>query len=317
MKDLRPAYKWVGGKTQLADVLSELAPSRFEVFYEPFCGGAAYFFKLLEDGKITSAILSDLNEQLIITLRIIRDMPDTVISLLESPMFTNTEKNYYAVRAWDRTENWQSWIEDSQWHPFVAARLIYLTKLSFNGLWRVNKKGQHNAPYCKDESKNIVDESNIYAVSKALNEIVIGQASYAWIAELWEDELEIFAQHGFALCPTDFVYFDPPYVKSWSDYTSDGWNMSDLERVAATMDLLTNRGTYAMCSMKDTPEVRELFKGYRIVGVTTNCMINSDASNRKNGMSELIIMNYDENDNVISLRELWEAREDNADPIKQ
>lgn len=300
----RPVYKWVGGKGQISDVLAELAPKNFEMYYEPFSGGAAFFFELLRQGRITAAAITDLNPQIMITLIQVKEDVEEVISLLQSPIFANTSENYYAVRHWDRRDNWSEWvIEKKNWN-YVAARVIFLTKLSFNGLWRENKSGQHNAPYCKNEKKNIVDEMNLRSVSEALQGITVGCAGHRWIAELWEDELEIYAMHGYALCPTDFVYFDPPYVDSWSDYTSDGWNMSDLERVSATFDLLTDRGTFGMLSMKDTPEVRELFKGYRIIGIKTHCRINRDASKRKNGMSELIIMNYDENDNILPVPSL-------------
>ena len=271
------------------------------MYFEPFTGGAAFFFKLLRDGRISAACLSDLNPQLMITLSQVRMNVEEVISLLQSPIFTNTKNNYYAVRAWDRTDSWSEWMNDKKNWAYVAARLIFLTKLSFNGLWRENKSGQHNAPYCNDESKNIVDEQNLRSVSEALQGIRIGRASHEWIAQLWEDENEIWAMHGFAICPTDFVYFDPPYVQSWTDYLAAGWDHSDLERLAATFDLLTERGTFAMLSNKDTPEIREMFKGYRIVALKTNCRINRDASKRKDGMSEVIIMNYDENDNILPI----------------
>lgn len=297
----KPAYKWVGGKGQISDTLSELAPKDFEMFFSPFFGGGAFFFQLVREGRISAAMISDLNPQLMITVSQILENVEEVISLLKSPMFQNTEKNYYAVRSWDRNDNWQEWMNDIKNRAFVAARVIFLTKLSFNGLWRENSKGQHNAPYCKDESKNIVDEKNLRAVSKALIGISIAGASFEYLADLWEDENEAWAMNGYAICPTDFVYFDPPYVDSWSDYTSEGWNMSDLENVAATLDLLTERGTFGMVSMKETPEVRELFAGYRIVALKTHCRINRDSSKRKDGMSELIIMNYDEDDNILPI----------------
>lgn len=297
----KPAYKWVGGKGQICDILYELAPKEFEMYFEPFAGGLAFFFKLVREGRISAALLSDLNPQLMITVSQLHINVEEVISLLKSPIFQNTEKNYYAVRAWDRTSNWQEWMNDKSNRSFVAARVIFLTKLSFNGLWRVNSKGQHNAPFCKDETKNIVDEKNLRAVSKALKGIQIARAGFEYLGDLWEDENESWAMNGYAICPTDFVYFDPPYVQSWSDYTSEGWNMKDLENVSATLDLLTDRGTFGMVSMKDTPEVRELFAGYRIVALKTHCRINRDSSKRKDGMSELIIMNYDENDNILPL----------------
>ncbi len=299
---IRPVNKWVGGKGQIADRLSELAPRNFEMYYEPFSGGAAFFFKLVRDGRITAACLSDINPQLMITLHMVHSKVEEVISLLRSPIFKNTEENYYIIRSWDRHDSWKEFLRTNSNFPLIAARLIFLTKLSFNGLWRENKKGQHNAPYCKDETKNTLNEKNLRAVSKALDGIGIVKASHEWIAELWEDENEIWAMHNMALCPTDFVYFDPPYVASWNDYTSEGWNISDLEKVAGTLDLLTDRGTYGMVSMKDTPEVRELFKDYRIIALKTHCRINCDASKRQNGMSELIIMNYDENDEILNQR---------------
>lgn len=289
-KTPRPIVKWVGGKGQITNTLLELAPKTFEQYWEPFCGGGAFFFELIRAGRISAACLSDLNQQLMITVATVAERVSKVTMLLQSEIFENTETNYYAVRSWDRESEWSDIVNDREYWPFVAARVIFLTKLAFNGLWRENKKGQHNAPYCKAPEKNIVDPTNLSAVSKSLKGIVIGKANFEFL--MWGN-WQYLAEMCNPVCPTDFVYFDPPYPTSFTDYTADGFNMEELTKVRQMMDELTCLGTYVMLSMKDTPEVRKLFQGYLIVSITTDCRINSDATKRKNGMNELIILNYD------------------------
>ena len=120
--------------------------------------------------------------------------------------------------------------------------------------------------------------------------IIIGQADFRY---LMRDNWDYLDQSYNPICPTDFVYFDPPYPTSFTDYTADGFNMEDLAKVRQVMDELTSIGTFTMLSMKDILEVREMFQDYLIVSIKTNCRVNPDASKRKNGMSELIIINYD------------------------
>ena len=286
----RPVVKWVGGKAHISDLLLELSPKNFEQYWEPFCGGGSFFFRLIRAGKITAACLSDLNQQLMITVATVAKRFKEVIMLLESDIFENTESNYYSIRSWDREDEWVDILNNEEFWAFIAARVIYLSKLCFNGLWRENKKGQHNSPYCHAPEKKVADLKNLKAVSKVLKGIIIGQADFRYLMCANWDYLD---QSYNPICPTDFVYFDPPYPTSFTDYTADGFNMEDLAKVRQVMDELTSIGTFTMLSMKDIPEVREMFQDYLIISIETNCSINADASKRKNGMSELIIVNYD------------------------
>jgi DNA adenine methylase len=302
----RPFIKWVGGKSQIMDTLLDLAPDSFEEYFEPFAGGASIFWALLRQGCINAATISDLNKQLVIATATVMERLDSVIVLLKSPIFANNEKNYYAVRAWDREEDWRGWKEwiskRENW-PMVTARFIFLNKLAFNGLWRENLKGQHNAPYCKDETAKVLDEKNLRSVSNALRKLgpglKLGRAGFDFLAL---ENFDLNAQHGVGICPTDFCYMDPPYVTTFTDYTSEGFNMRDFERLKDIIDELTETGVYVMLSMKDTPRVRKMFSKYRIVSLRTNCRINRDASKRKNGMSELVIMNYDEDSKILEVK---------------
>lgn len=287
MKKPRPFVKWVGSKRDIADMLYELAPNNFEQYWEPFAGGAAFFFKLAREEKIDAACLSDINEQLMITTYCIAERVDEVIELLNSDSFANDEELYYEIRAWDRTDEWETMLKDEEQWPLVAARTIYLTKLAWRGLWRVNKKGQHNAPYWKayTDRKNLFEEANLRAVSRALKGIHLIKANFHYIqSENWN----FLAQMYNPPCPNDFFYFDPPYVESFTDYTKDGFGIEELHRLRFIADSLTHLGCYVMISMADIEGIDVLFNGYHIIRFKTRCK----TTNSKK-MNEVVILNYD------------------------
>lgn len=297
-KTPRAFVKWVGGKAQIVDVLCELAPSSFEQYWEPFSGGASMFFALVRRGRISAACLTDLNEQLMISTWTLVERVDDVIALLKSPIFENSEENYKSVRAWDRDPDWPLILKDSDLWPFVTARVIYLTRLAWRGVWRENSKGYHNAPYWKAYAHkvNVLDERNLRAVSKVLKGIQIGTASFEYLQTAnWH----FLAQIQNPPCPTDFFYFDPPYIERFTEYTSKGFDRDDLERLRVVTDDLTHLGAYVMISMADIPAVYEVFQGYLIYRIRTDCKINRDPKQRKNGMNEVIILNYDPDTNEI------------------
>jgi DNA adenine methylase len=295
-KSIKPVIKWVGGKRQIEDVLYDLSPTNYEQYWEPFKGGLAMFFKHVREGRIDAAVVSDYNKQLPIMYSTLEKDPESIIALLESKEFENTKENYYKIRSWDRKENWVEWMNDPENAPRVAARVIFLTKLSFNALWRENSKGQHNAPYCQDESKKTFDRDNLLAVSRELKGINIGHASYEYLKkENWWK----LAEQNMPPTPEDFFYFDPPYVDTFVGYTKKGFNFDNIKELKQITDDLSSIGAYTMMSHTDHPEIRELFKDYRIVQIKTHARINRDPKKRKHAMNEVIIMNYDENNNVL------------------
>jgi DNA adenine methylase len=156
----KPFVKWAGGKRQLLPVISSHVPQEFERYFEPFLGGGAVFFQLISQNRTAKWFISDLNSDLIISYRIIRDKVKELVSALEihaENYFTNPSVYYYKVRA-----------SKPKGHIDKASRLLFQNKTCFNGLYRVNCKGRFNVPLGKYVNPNIVNKENLFSVSKVL-----------------------------------------------------------------------------------------------------------------------------------------------------
>ncbi|MEI6499155.1 MAG: DNA adenine methylase [bacterium] len=264
----KPFMKWVGGKTQLLSELTSLMPkSQYERYFEPFLGSGALFFHV----NPSIAILNDSNEELINCYKVIRDNVDELIYTLSQ--YTNSKDHYYVVRA----------MHSNSASVERAARTIYLNHTCFNGLYRVNQKGEFNTPYGYYTKPKICNEDNLKAVSNVLQNISIQSGGYK--------ESITQAQKG------DFIYFDPPYlpVSKFSDfkrYTKDSFYDKDHVELANTFKELDSRGCHVMLSNSDHPLVYELFKSYDIKVVKAKRLINKDATKR-GFVNELVIRNYE------------------------
>jgi DNA adenine methylase len=269
----KPIVKWAGGKSKLRAELLGRLPERIRTYAEPFAGGAALFFGLEEDASRTfdRAVLSDQNEDLVAAYRAVRDDVDALIERLSS--FRYDADEFYRVRAVDPSQ--MSDVER-------GARLIYLNRTCFNGLWRVNAKGAFNVPFGRYKNPLIVDEENLRAASKALSRSEVRVADFA----------DVTAPLG----PGDVVYFDPPYVPlrptaSFTAYTGGGFGPPDQERLLAELARLRDRGVLAMLSNADTPGTREMYREFAMHVVSAPRAINSRASGRGN-VSELIVTSW-------------------------
>ncbi len=265
----RPVIKWAGGKWALMSALQRYLPplGRIRHYYEPFVGGAAMFF-CLQPGR---ASLSDTNAELINMYTVVRDQVSELIEALGQHV--NAKDYFYQVRAQDPT----------MLAPVErAARLIYLNKTCYNGLYRVNRKGQFNVPFGNYKKPNFCDVANLEAASIALHGVRLQTADYE-----------------SALCNAgqgDFVYFDPPYqpvskTASFTSYTDTPFGPTEQAELARVMRRLTERGCYVMQSNSDTPLIRELYVDFRIETIFANRAINSKASAR-GPVNELVITNY-------------------------
>lgn len=269
----RPFIKWAGGKTQLVDELNNRLPMSFANYHEPFLGGGAFFFKLYRDGKFNHARISDLNSELIDVYCAIRDRLEDVIKELSK--YPHDEKFYYQLRA-------KNPLELSL--PARAARMIYLNKTGYNGLYRVNKNGEFNVPFGKYKNPNYLDKDNLKAVSRALQKVDIHNAPFETVLD--------YAKAG------DLVYFDPPYVPlsqtaNFTSYQANGFSLDDQRRLRDVCIELTRRNVYIILSNSDTETVRNLFSPYsfEINEVLANRAINCNGK-RRGKMTELIITNY-------------------------
>lgn len=269
----RPFLKWAGGKTQLVDELMQHMPAYFINYHEPFLGGGAFFFTLYRAGKIHRATISDLNAELIDTYIAIRDHVSDVIRLLDS--FPHDKDFYYRLRA-------QNPFELDL--PQRAARMIYLNKTGYNGLYRVNKQGQFNVPFGRYKSPQYCDRENLYAVSQALRHIEILCAPFEMVLER--------AGAG------DLVYFDPPYAplsstSKFTSYHANGFSTEDQKRLRDVCIELTKRNVNVMVSNSNTSIIRDLYKSSKffVDEVQANRAINCNGE-RRGKLTELIITNY-------------------------
>jgi len=281
----KPFIKWVGGKGQLAGELLKRAPTEFNAYHEPFMGGAALFFALYRDGRLSGkrVFLSDVNQELVGTYQAIRDDLKKVIARLATHQkkFRSLEHEeqkreyFYSVR--------QRAPEDLQ-PPARAARMIFLNRTGFNGLYRVNSKGKFNVPFGRYKNPLICDAQNLRAVSAALGKAVLTNDSFESVLDA--------AGRG------DFVYFDPPYVPlsttaNFVSYARAGFDQQDQKRLAETMEKLVTKGTRVMLSNSDTGAVRRLYsEKFRIEKVRASRRINSRAD-RRGLVNEVVVMSYD------------------------
>lgn len=270
-----PIVKWAGGKTQLLKHYSRLFPAEFNRYYEPFLGGGAVFFHLVAKSPNLRATLSDQNVELINCYNMIKNELPSVIRYLKK--HKNDSDHFYKVRAQD--------VDDLS-PAERAARLIFLNKTCFNGLYRVNRKGQFNVPFGRYENPKICDEVNLRAAERALCNAKINTANFEAVASL--------AKKG------DFVYLDPPYqplstTSSFTGYTRNSFGEADQIRLANMFKKLTDKGCYAMLSNSDTPFIRELYEDFNIETVYANRAINSKADKRGR-VAEVAILNYSPDD---------------------
>lgn len=272
---LKPFTKWTGGKRQLLPELIDLIPKQFNRYYEPFVGGGALLFELTP-GKAT---INDYNTDLILAYREIRDNVKELIEILKIHQENNTKDYYLDLRDTDRDGRIEKMTDTEK-----AARLLYMLRVNFNGLYRVNLKNQFNVPYGRYKNPKIVDEVLLYDISRYLNSNDI---------DILEGDFEkavITASFG------DFVYLDPPYApvsstSSFTSYTNEGFDESDQIRLRDTFIELSKRGANVMLSNSDVELIHQLYSNIPNVDirvVKANRMINSKASKRGK-INELII----------------------------
>ncbi len=267
-----PFVKWVGGKTQLLPELAERVPDSFGRYYEPFVGGGALFFRL----QPRRACLTDINPDLVNLYTVIRDKVGELIEDLSQHVY---EKAYfYQIRGADRTSEYEKWSDVQR-----ASRFIYLNKTCYNGLYRVNSKGQFNAPFGRYTSPTILDSDNLYACHTALQKAVI--------------EVSDFYAVRRRIRANDFVYFDPPYapLSATAKFTSYTKNGFDAEMQYALRDLcraLDKRSVRFMLSNSSAPLILDLYGEFNIEFVYATRSINSNAGKRGK-IPEVVVTNYE------------------------
>ena len=264
--------RWAGSKRQIRSYLLAKLPRDINsrVYYEPFLGAGSLFFAL----RPKKAELSDVNEHLIYCYKCVRNFPDRIASYLEEHMRKNSESYYYQIRSlYNRT---------SHYIPVQAARLIYLNKACFNGIFRVNQKGEFNVPYGKIERPALPNAEELNSISRALKS-----------AHLVDTPFE---QVLLSLKRNDFVYLDPPYpplngTSCFNHYTPNGFTESDHRKLARLVKLLHWRGCLFMLSNADTKQTRSLYSKFKTTEIPVIRYITCKKVRHK--VQELVITNYE------------------------
>jgi DNA adenine methylase len=275
-REAKPFLKWVGGKQQLLDQFEPLFPARFRSYHEPFLGGGAVYFHLWSSNRITKdAYLSDLNEELVETYLAIRNSVDDVIAILLKHEANHGYDYYYHIRAADRGSHRLTGIEK-------AARLIYLNRTCYNGLYRVNRKGQFNVPIGSYKAPKIVFENTLRSASRALQVADLSIRSFESVLDCAQ--------------PGDFIYFDPPYVPisqtaSFTSYTLDSFSDNDQHQLADVFSELSSKGCYCMLSNSYSSLILDLYKNFRIETVRAIRAVNSNGSAR-GAINEVVVLSY-------------------------
>jgi DNA adenine methylase len=274
---LKPFVKWAGGKRQLLPELEKHLPAdtRRRVYYEPFVGGGALLFAL----RPSRALINDSNAQLVMTYNVIKNSAAGLLERLEDCQRKHSRDFYYAMRNLDRDAaafDRLSGIEK-------AARLIYLNKTCYNGLFRVNSRGEFNVPPGKYHNPLICDAPAIRRISAYLNtnHISISCGDFAAALERAGDNA--------------FVYFDPPYhspdKRNFTGYQAGGFDEEAQKRLAGVFKRISRRGARCLLSNADTALIRELYRDFEIIPLQARRLINAQSSGR-GAANEVLIKNW-------------------------
>ena len=272
--------KWAGGKSQLLPLYQNQFPQTFKRYFEPFLGSGAVYFYLRLRGKAERSILSDVNEDLVNAYRVVREQPQELLWELKKHENAHHEhggKYYYEVR--DGLPQWNTALQR-------AARLIYLNRTCYNGLYRVNSSGKFNVPIGRYKRPQVVREDVLSEASKLLAD-----------TELHIRPFEEVLDHARA---EDFIYFDPPYyplskTASFTSYQKSVFGEREHRKLAEVFRELDRRGCYVMLSNSSAPFVLGLYKDYQKKGylhfISARRAISSNPKTR-GVVKEILVVNY-------------------------
>lgn len=291
---LKPFVKWVGGKSQLVEQIEQMLPSDGEKtltkYAEPMVGGGALFFSILSKYDFEKLYISDINAELINAYQAVKNDVENLIAKLNEmqmlflPMDENGRKYfYYTVR-----ERFNSTTLTEETAIEKAAQFIFLNKTCFNGLYRVNRKGQFNVPMGAYKNPTICDDENLRNIHEALQNVTIVCGDYTLSKSFIDKDT--------------FVYLDPPYrpiseTSAFTAYSTDAFDDNEQIRLAKFIDEINNSGAKIVLSNSDPKNVNEednffddLYKNYKINRVEASRAINSKGDKRGK-INELLICN--------------------------
>ena len=298
----KPFLKWAGGKTQLLQKFRELYPKqltegKIKNYYEPFLGSGAVFFDIAQHYKIENAYLYDINEELILTYKVIQEDAAKLNEYLfrYQKSYSKLTKKQKAKYFYEQRVNYNLQRFNIDYNKYSeawiarAAQIIFLNRTCFNGLFRVNSKGEFNTPAGDYKNPTICDEYNLLAVAKILEYATIKKADFT---QLKRD-----------VRANSFVYFDPPYrpiskSASFTAYSKNDFTDKEQNQLADLFHFLNSKGSLCMLSNSDPKNndpkdnfFDDLYKYYNILRVPAKRMINSNASKR-GAINEIVVTNY-------------------------
>ncbi|WP_149206946.1 DNA adenine methylase [Flavobacterium johnsoniae] len=239
MIKIKPFLRWAGGKTWLTKHIDKFIPEEFNNYYEPFVGGGAIFLYLKSNGYIKNkSYLSDSNPELINAYKVIKSNPDDLIkSLLE---FKNTEEDYYKIRK----TNFDNKIE-------TASKFIYLNKTSFNGIYRVNRKGEYNVPFGNRNTKDLYNFDNILKISELLKSTYFSVSDFKKKCEQTKEN--------------DLIFLDPPYTvahenNGFIQYNQSLFSWKNQIELSQILEQLANKKTYFILTNASHISIDELYQ---------------------------------------------------------
>jgi len=263
----KPFIHYMGGKGRLLKVINDRLPKQFNNYYEPFVGGGSLLFDLGHK----KSFISDMNEELIITYKVIKNNVELLIQDLTKHQYN---KDYYmSIRSKDRDRQSFEMMSDIE----RASRFLFLNKNGFNGLYRVNRNGQNNVGYNKKDTKPNYNEDNLRAVSKYLENIEI--------------EYNDFNSIKSKIRSGDFIYLDSPYFASDQNYTSEGFGIDKHKQLKELCDYISSVGAYFLLSNSNNETTRDLYKDYHITYESVKQNINPNLDKRHN-TKEILVSNY-------------------------
>lgn len=279
---MSPPIKWAGGKRMIMNHILEYIPKDFNNYFEPFLGGSSVLLELFNKGilnKTKNIYVSDINKPLINMYQVIKNFPNELITELQKDTY-NSKEHYYTNR--DLFNKLKKEFDYTTCSIELAALFIYLNKYGFNGMYRENRSGHFNVPVGSQLKPSLIDSDNILMVSNCFkeNNVQIISCSYDSIFSYVSEK--------------DFVYLDPPYDETFTDYTKEPFGKEQQHYLKSFVTELTKKKAYVMMSNSNTSFINELYSGipFKQYLVDTKRLLNSNANNRKNVVQETITLNY-------------------------
>jgi DNA adenine methylase len=273
----KPIIKWAGGKTKLLPYIIENLPNKeFKNYFEPFVGGASVIIELLSKDIEYKAnrqyTISDINESLINVYNVVKNNLDDLIRELTNETYTNVVNNYNINR---NRFNEIKFNNDNRIER--AALFIYLNKCGFNGMYRENKSGKYNIPFGSMKNPKICDNITLNNFKTIMKDVNIFCCEY-------QDTFDLIEKN-------DLVYLDPPYHETFTDYTANKFGEDEQRELKLFVDKLTEKGVNVMISNSATDFIKDLYKEYTIINITTKYSLGGKGANRGN-KEEVLIKNF-------------------------